>query len=119
MKSLAYAEISAPVAQSPAAPNFMSFVPIVGMLVIFYFFMIRPQQKRSGQHKKMLEALQKGDLVVTSGGIYGMVIAVGEKTLDLKVADNVKIKISKSSISEKLNPQESSNSHPAVQLDIK
>ena len=91
---------------TPAGPSYMNFVPILGMLAIFYFFMIRPQQKRAGQHKKMLEALQKGDLVVTSGGIYGTISSVGEKTVELKVADNVRIKISKSSVSDKLNAQE-------------
>ena len=119
MTTLAYAAAPAPLTQSPSAPSYMNFAPIVGMLAIFYFFMIRPQQKRSGEQKKMLDALQKGDLVVTSAGIYGTISAVGEKTVDLKVADNVKIKISKSSVSEKLNAQETSNGSPAVHLDVK
>lgn len=119
MITLAYAETPAPVTQSPSAPSYMNFVPILGMLAIFYFFMIRPQQKRSKEHKKMLEAIQKGDFVITSGGIYGTVSSVGEKTVDLKVADNVKIKISKSSVSDKLNAQEPSNGNSVVQLDVK
>ena len=121
MTTLAYAEIpaSAPAAQSSSAPSFMNFVPIIGMLAIFYFFMIRPQQKRSNEHKKMLEALKKDDKVITSGGVYGTVMSVGDKTLELKIADNVKIKVSKSSISDNLTASEPSNGKPAVQLDVK
>ena len=117
MVSLAYAEAPKTAAQQPAP--FMNFVPIVGMLAIFYFFMIRPQQKRTKEHGKMLDQLQKGDMVITSGGIYGTVISVGDKTMELKVADNVKIKITKSSVSDKVNAQESSNGKLLVQAKTK
>ena len=119
MTTFAYAETPASPAAQPTSPSFMNFVPILGMLAIFYFFMVRPQQKRTKEHKTMLDALQKGDLVVTSGGIYGTVMAVGDKTIELKVADNVKIKISKSAVADKLNAAEPSNGSPAVQLDVK
>ncbi|OGR87379.1 MAG: preprotein translocase subunit YajC [Elusimicrobia bacterium RIFCSPLOWO2_01_FULL_60_11] len=119
MTTYAYAETSAPAAPNASAPSYMSFVPILGMLAIFYFFMIRPQQKRTNEHKKMLEALRKDDKVVTAGGIYGTVVSVGDKTIELKIADNVKIKVTKNSVSDKLNPQETANGSPAVQLDVK
>ena len=120
MITLAYAETpSTQQPSSPSTPPFFNFVPIIGMLVIFYFFMIRPQQKRAKEHKKMLDAIQKGDLVVTSGGIYGTVSSVGDKTIDLKVAENVKIKISRSAVTDKLNSPEAANGKPSVQLEIK
>ena len=119
MITLAYAETPAQSGQQQATLPLFNIVPILGMLVIFYFFMIRPQQKRAKEHKKMLEALQKGDLVVTSGGIYGTVASVGGKTVEIKVADNVKIKVLRSAVTEKLSAQESSNGKPPVQMEVK
>ena len=114
MTTLAYAETSSAAAQPQTTPPLFNIVPILGMLVIFYFFMIRPQQKRAKEHKLMLEALQKGDMVVTSGGIYGTVAAVGEKTFELKIADNVKLKVLRSAVTERLNAQDSSNGKSAA-----
>ena len=119
MNTLAYAEVPAAAPRPQSSPPLFNIVPILGMLVIFYLFMIRPQQKRANEHKKMLEALQKGDLVVTSGGVYGTVAAVNDKTVELKVADNVKIKVLRSAVTEKLNTQESSNGKPPVQMEVK
>lgn len=117
MVTFAYAETPAAAPQSSAP--FMNFVPILGMLAIFYFFMIRPQQKKASQHKTMLEGLQKGDVVLTSGGIYGTVMSVGEKTFELKIAENVKIKILKSAVSDKLNTPEAINGKPTIQSEPK
>jgi preprotein translocase subunit YajC len=73
-------------------------IPLVLIFVIFYFLLIRPQQKRAKEHKKMLEAVKKGDKVVTSGGVYGLVEAVGQNTVTLKIAENVKVKFGKAYI---------------------
>jgi len=73
-----------------------SLVPLVLIFVVFYFLLIRPQQKRAKEHKQMLESLKKGDKVVTSGGIYGVIESVGTNTITIKVAENTKIKIGKS-----------------------
>jgi len=73
-------------------------IPLVLIFVIFYFLLIRPQQKRAKEHKKMLDSLKKGDKVITSGGIYGLVESVGEQTVVLKVAENVKVKFGKAYI---------------------
>jgi len=84
-------------AQGPQA-LLTSFLPLIIIFAIFYFLLIRPQQKKAKQHREMLESLKKGDKIVTSGGIYGLIEAVGEKTLTLKIAENVKIKIGKAYI---------------------
>lgn len=72
--------------------------PLIILFVIFYFLLIRPQQKRAKEHKEMLSKVQKGDNIITSGGIHGRVISVNEDTLTVEIAENTKIKISKDSI---------------------
>lgn len=71
----------------------LSFVPFVLIFVIFYFLLILPQQKKQKQQKAMLEALKKGDKVVTSSGIWGTVTNLGKETVTLQIADNTKIKM--------------------------
>jgi preprotein translocase subunit YajC len=80
--------------------SWMSLLPIVLIFVIFYFLLIRPQQKKQREHQKMLEALQKGDKVMTSGGMFGTVIGVKENVVVLKIAENVKAEFAKSSVSQ-------------------
>lgn len=75
-----------------------SLLPLVIIFVIFYFLLIRPQQKKAKEQKAMLENLKKGDKVVTSGGIYGLIEQVGDNTVTLKVAENVKVKFGKAYI---------------------
>jgi preprotein translocase subunit YajC len=72
-----------------------SLLPLVLIFVVFYFLLIRPQQKKAKEHRQMLDNLKKGDKVVTAGGIYGVVDSVEAKTLVLKVAENVKVKVGK------------------------
>ncbi len=69
------------------------------IIVIFYFMIIRPQSKRQKERQKMLEAMKKGDKVVTSGGIHGKIIAMEDKTVLVEIADNVKVKVEKSAVS--------------------
>ncbi|MGW8272788.1 MAG: preprotein translocase subunit YajC [Thermodesulfovibrionales bacterium] len=75
------------------------FLPLIIIFVIFYFLLIRPQQKRAKQHRDMIGSLKKGDKVVTSGGIYGVVESVAENTVVLKIGENVKVKFGKTFIS--------------------
>jgi preprotein translocase subunit YajC len=75
-----------------------AFVPIILIFVIFYFLLIRPQQKRQKEHRNMVESLKKGDQVVTAGGIHGTVTSVAENLATVEIAQNVKIKVTKSSI---------------------
>lgn len=72
---------------------------IVAMILIFYFFLIRPQKKQEKETKKMLDALKKGDKIVTIGGIYGTIFNVTESTVVIKVDDNTKIEFSKTAVS--------------------
>ncbi len=73
--------------------------PIILIFVIFYFLLIRPQQKRQKEHQKMLESLRKGDRVLTSGGIYGTVVGVKDDVVVVKIAENVKVELAKSAVS--------------------
>ena len=83
-----------------------SLIPLVIIFVIFYFLLIKPQQKRVKDQKKMIENLKKGDKIVTSGGIYGVVEAVNNNTVSVKVAENVKIKLGKSYVAVLRPPSE-------------
>ena len=78
------------------ASTMTSFVlPMVFMVVIFYFLLIRPQQKKAKEHKALLEALKKGDQVITAGGIHGKITSVDENVVTLEIATGVNIKINK------------------------
>ena len=68
------------------------------IFVIFYFMIIRPQQKRQKERQKMLDALEKGDKILTAGGIYGTVIGIEDKTVLVQIADNVKVKVDRGSV---------------------
>ncbi len=78
--------------------NLASFAPIILLFVIFYFLLIRPQQKQQKKRQEMLGAINKGDKVVTIGGIYGTVKELREKDMILKVGDNMDIRMTRSSI---------------------
>jgi preprotein translocase subunit YajC len=100
-------EMTAVIAQTTAgaaqAPNpLVSFLPLIGLFVVFYFLMIRPQMKRQKEHRQMLSALAKGDEVVTNGGIAGRVEEVGESFLTVEIAPNVKVRVQKGSVSQVL-----------------
>jgi preprotein translocase subunit YajC len=75
-----------------------SLLPLLLMFLVFYILLIRPQQKRTKQHREFLEALKKGDEVITSGGIYGKVTGITENVVTLEVADKVRIKIQRGNI---------------------
>jgi len=76
-----------------------SLLPLVLIFVVFYFLLIRPQQKKAKEHKQMIDNLKRGDKIVTGGGIYAVVETVNDNTVVIKIADNVKIKIGKGYIS--------------------
>lgn len=76
-----------------------SLIPFLLVFVLFYFMLIRPQQLRQKKAKEMLEALKKGDKVVTSSGIWGTVTNLGKQTVTLQIGDNTKVKIQRDSIS--------------------
>lgn len=76
----------------------MSFLPLLLIIVVFYFFMIRPQMKRQKEVRKFRESLAKNDKVVTTGGIYGRIVEVKETTIILEIAKDVHIKVDKNGI---------------------
>lgn len=77
----------------------MGMLPLLLIFVLFYFMLIRPQTKRAKEHKNMVEALAKGDEVVTNGGLLGRVTNVGESFITVKIAENVEVKVQKQSVS--------------------
>ena len=76
----------------------MSFLPIIVLFVILYFIMIRPQMKRAKEQKAMIEALQKGDEVVTAGGVVGRISKLGEQYVTLEIAANTEIVVQRSAV---------------------
>lgn len=86
-------------AGSSPGGDIMAFLPMVAIIVVFYFLLIRPQQKRAKETKAMLSALQKGDEVVTSGGVVGRISKLSDAYADVEVAPNVEITVQRSAIS--------------------
>ncbi len=84
--------------QGAEANPLMTFLPLILIIVVFYFFMIRPQMKRQKELRKFRESLQKGDAVVTTGGIYGKIAEIKETTVLLQVDEGVKLKVDKSAV---------------------
>lgn len=85
-------------AAAPQGSDFMQFLPLIGLVAVFYFIILRPQQKRAKEQKAMIEALQKGDEVATLGGILGKVTKVSEDNVALEIADNVVIQVQKAAV---------------------
>ena len=84
--------------------GFAQFIPLILIFVIFYFFLIRPQQKKVKEHKIMVAALKRGDEVVTSGGIIGRIERIlGDDKVDLSISENVTIQVVQSTIQSLLN----------------
>jgi len=86
------------VGQAPANAGTMQLILLGGMVLVFYFFMIRPQQKKAREARKFRESIQKGMKVVTIGGAHGKVVEVNEKTVLLEMDTNVKIRFEKSAL---------------------
>lgn len=85
-------------AQAAQSSNWLNIIMMVALIAIFYFFMIRPQQKRQKEIQKAREALTSGDKVMTAGGIYGKVKEVSEKYFIIEIAENTRIRVAKDSI---------------------
>ena len=92
--------ISNAYAQAPggAEGQLLGFLPIILMFVVLYFMMIRPQMKKAKEHKAMIDALAKGDEVVTSGGIAGKITQVGDSYVGIEVAENVQIQVQRPAV---------------------
>ena len=92
--SVAYAQSAGEAEQSP----FFQFIPLVLILGVFWFLIIRPQQKKQKQHLSMVDSLRKGDKVVTNGGIFGTIVKVGEDRITLEIASKVQIQIERQQV---------------------
>lgn len=94
---------AAPVAAN-ASPNgsMMSLLPMIGIFVVFWFLMIRPQMKKQKEHRAMVEALGKGDPVICSGGIYGKITKLEEQILHVEIAEGVEIRIQRAAVTQVL-----------------
>ena len=106
-----FANIAHAMGQAPADAGaqpggpLMTFMPLILMFVIFYFLLIRPQQKKQKEHRQMLDALGRGDRVVTAGGLYGRVVEVREDVLTVDLGNNVQVQVGRVFISGKLAPE--------------
>ena len=78
----------------------MAFLPLILLFAVFYFLLIRPQQKRAKTHKQFIENLKKGDRVVTSGGMYGTITGVTDDSVTIEVAEKVRVRVLKSAIAD-------------------
>jgi preprotein translocase subunit YajC len=105
MLGIAYAQ-TAPGIGGPG--QLLSFLPLVLIFVVFYFLLIRPQQKKAKQHQEMLGKLKKNDEVMTSGGIYGKVVTLADNVVTLEVAPNVRIRVNRPQISAVITGEKSS-----------
>jgi preprotein translocase subunit YajC len=83
----------------PAPPLWMNMVPLVLLVVVFYFALLRPQQKKAKDHAALLKSVRPGDKVITTGGIVGVIVTVKEKSISIRSAD-AKFEITKSAIAE-------------------
>lgn len=96
-------------AQSGPAPSgpslIVNLIPLVLVFLIFYFLLIRPQQRKLKQHREMLERLKRNDEVMTSGGIYGKVVALAEQIVTLEIAPNVRIRVNRNQIAAVVKPE--------------
>lgn len=90
------ASAQAAAAAQPSA--FVQFAPLVVLFVLFYFLLIRPQMKRNKEHRQMLDKIAKGDEVVTSGGLAGKVVNIGEAYLSIEIAEGTTVKVQKTAV---------------------
>jgi len=86
--------------------GFQSLIMMAVIFGIFYFILIRPQQKKMKEHKKMVEELKKGDRIITAGGMYATVENTTPETLTVKIAEGVKVKVTRSSVGAVVKPEE-------------
>jgi preprotein translocase subunit YajC len=102
--NIAYAMGQSGAGGAGAGGGFTAFVPLILMFVIFYFLLIRPQQKKAKDHREMITNLKKGDRIVTSGGLYGRITGMDEATLTVEISDKVRVKIARGNVTSVIRP---------------
>jgi preprotein translocase subunit YajC len=91
----AYAAAPGAAGAPEASPMWSFVVPMIFMVVIFYFLLIRPQQRKAKEHKALLDNLKKDDVIITSGGIIGKIISIDDQTVNVEIADKVRIQMAR------------------------
>jgi preprotein translocase subunit YajC len=99
-------QVAAPAGGEP--PAWITFMPFVGMAVIFWFFILRPQMRQQKQHREKISGIKRGDQVLTGGGLLGKVIKIDEQYAEIEIAPNVKVKALKTTITDVVGPAGSS-----------
>lgn len=99
MNGIAYAMGENGMQGASQAGALSSFIPLILMFVIFYFLLIRPQQKKTKEHQNMVSNLKKGDAVITTGGIHGRITSTDDSTVTMEIAEKVRIKVTRGNIS--------------------
>ena len=98
MFDLAYAMGTGGAGGGQSGGGFGAFLPLIIIFAIFYFLLIRPQQKKAKQHKQLLSALKKGDRVVSSGGLHGLITGLSDDVVTMEISPKVRVKVSRASI---------------------
>jgi preprotein translocase subunit YajC len=98
MFDLAYAMGTGGAGGGTSGGGFGAFLPLIIIFAIFYFLLIRPQQKKAKQHKQILSALKKGDRVVSSGGLHGLITGLSDDVVTMEISPKVRVKVSRASI---------------------
>jgi preprotein translocase subunit YajC len=83
--------------------GFSAFIPLILMFAIFYFLLIRPQQKKAKQHREMISSLKKGDRVVSTGGLHGVITGISDDVITMEIAPKVRVKVSRGSVAGAVN----------------
>ena len=109
MTGIAYAAGGVP----GGASGIASFVPLILIFVVFYFLLIRPQQRKAKEHQQFLGSLKKGERVVTNGGIHGRITGLTDTIVTMEIAENIKIKVNRASISTTAADAEKQGAAPA------
>lgn len=99
MVNIAYALGQSGAAAQGGSGGLAAFIPFILMFVVFYFLLIRPQQKKTKLHREMINNLKKGDKVLTSGGLHGTITGLDESVCTVEIADRVRVKIARANIS--------------------
>ena len=101
INSIAYAMSQGGEGATSGAGSWMSFAPFILIFVVFYFLLIRPQQKKQKEHREMIGSLQKGDQIITNGGLHGRITGYDDTTLTVEIADKVRVKVARASVGGK------------------
>lgn len=98
--SPAYAQATGAATEGSGAAMIMQFAPLLFIFVIFYFLLIRPQQRKMKEHRALIDAVKKNDMIVTAGGVIGKVTKVEDHEIEAEIAPNVRVKIVKATVTE-------------------